>query len=1322
MTENPPLPIPVQRRNQNKAPLSFSQDSLWFLQQLDPENNAYNSTYLIKFTGGIDHPALEKAINELVRRHEPFRTIYPNISGRPVQIIKEYEQFSLEVVDYSDLNEKHMQQALDRYISKNGNQPFNLLQGPLIRCALIHLKTDEDVFFFCTHHICSDAWSRQVFLSELIQAYDCFMAGNKLALSELKIQYADYAAGQREWLTGETLAAFTNHWKIILSGDLPILELPTDRSRPTIQTFHGIRHKFSLSDSLTSKLKLICQKEHITQFHLFLTAYAVLLMRYSGQEDIIVGCPFANRPLPELSNLFGLFVNTLPIRLNLSGNPSVKDLLKQTKEVMLDAFTWQAAPFEALVSEISPERDLSRTPVFQVAINMRNVPKQPQTSIAGLKVENLHREDAPAPFDLSLEFDDEGGSIVASLQYNSDLFSEGTITHMVAHYQNLLSEFITKIDRPISELQMLTPSEQQRILDRSMKTNTGLHTKFCLHELVETQVEKTPDVPAVSFEDQVLSYRQLNKRANQLAHLLRERGVGPETLVAMYVDRSAEMIVGLLAILKAGGAYLPIDPVYPLERREFILKDSSAPILLSLRRMEQDLPKSNSRVVYIDFDEEFYSTQPDENLTNVASTDNLAYVIYTSGSTGTPNGVMVTHHNVVRLFESTEPWFHFDSNDVWTMFHSYAFDFSVWEIWGALIHGSRLIVVPYLISRTPDAFYRLVETEGVTVLNQTPSAFSQFITIDKDSETKADLKLRLIIFGGEALDLQSLHPWMELHGDQNPQLVNMFGITETTIHVTYRPIRMTDLNGKIGSRIGEAIPDLYIYLLDAYKNLCPIGVIGEIYVGGDGVARGYLNRDELTSERFIPDPFHPGKRLYKSGDLARWHSDGDLEYIGRADFQVKIRGYRVELGEIESTIAKYTGIKQVIVVVREDVAGDKRLVSYLIPIPGAVMNLEKLREFVEEKLPPYMVPSVFVTLKNYPLTVNGKIDLRALPKPETDQLRPDSVAPRNDIEKRLATIWKDVLELKQVGIRDNFFELGGHSLLAVRLFTQIQQEFGKSLPLLLLFKEGTIEALANSLASNENNIVLNGIVPIQQEGNESPLFILPAGLYMGDLALALGKNRPLYALFPYENGKRVYRGSVQETAQIFYKCLTEFRPVGPFNLLGHSSDGFFALELARLLRKNGKAVSFLGMVDTFPPNSIRQINQLQRIKYHVENAPGDNFISKIKNLFSSSKREITRWRNSFKDSKAIKLNKEDGKVLEGRRLLVNTYKPEPYDGDVVLFKVISRPSYLHWDPMEQWNGLITGSLEVIMVDGNHMSVLKPPQVNLLAEKIISTLK
>ncbi len=1055
MTQTIPAPPRISRRHIKQTSLSFSQEGLWFLQQLDPENNAYNLNYLVNLSGGIDRSTLERVLNELIRRHEPLRTIYPSQGGKPVQVIQPFEQFSLPFVDYSGLPEDELQQAIHNYVSEHGDQPFNLQEGPLVRFALLHTAREQNYLFFSTHHIGFDAWSEQVFFNEIMQFYNAFRSGKEPVLSELPIQYADYALWEREWLSGETLEAYIEHWKNIFSGELPILELPTDRPRPVLQSYRGARYHFQLPPGISSRMKEFCQTEHMTPFQLLLAAYALLLMRHTGQEDIIIGCPFANRFRPELDGLVGMFVNTLPIRVNLQGNPSVREFLDQVRVLMQDAFIWQAAPFGVLVSEISPQRDLSRMPVFQVVINLRNVPKR-HTSVNGLKMESIYRDDAPSKFDLDLDFGvNENGDLDASLKYNVDLYDENTIIHMVAHYQNLLGQLLKKTDSSIADLEMLTPSEWQQIVIEWNDTGTDYPREKCIHQLFEEQVEHTPEAIAVVFEDQQLTYQELNTRANQLAHYLHSFGVGPDVLVGICMERSLEMVISLLGILKAGGAYVPLDPSYPSERLNFMVDEIRAPVIITRRSFASRLPVSSTRLVNLDDEWSLIEKQEDRPLQTVVSPDHLAYVIYTSGTTGKPKGVMNTHRGIVNQLVWTQVEYGLTAADTVLQKTPFSFDVSVWEFFWPLLFGARLVLARPGGHKDNDYLVKIIGTQHVTIIHFVPAMLQIFLD---NLPSGAGTELRRVFSGGEVLpvELQD-HFFSKLAA----QLHNLYGPTEAAVEVTFwNCVRAENLTS---IPIGRPISNIQIYILDRYLHPTPAGVPGELCIGGIGVARGYLNRPELTAEKFIPNPFsrEPGTRLYKTGDLARWSPDGVIEYLGRMDNQVKLRGFRIELGEIETALGQHPGIHKAIVALREDRPGDKRLVAYVIPAHGVTLLADELRGFLREKLPAYMVPSAFVPMDAYPLTPNGKLDRHALPVPYTGTMEDkEHVAPLSRTEQTLVKIWIDVLGIPYVSVGDDFFDIGGNSLLAIQAIAHIQNELKVAVPISRFFEFPRLSELA----------------------------------------------------------------------------------------------------------------------------------------------------------------------------------------------------------------------------------------------------------------------
>jgi amino acid adenylation domain-containing protein len=1114
------IPTP-ERLSRSEYPLSYGQQALWFVQQLAPESPIYNIVGAARIRAELDIPSLQRAFQILVNRHPCLRTTFAANNGKPLQQVREHVKVCLQLEDASTWSESSLR---DRLLQE-AHSPFNLEQDSLLRVKLFTRSAREHVLLLAVHHIVADFWSLAVLVHELGNLYQAEKNGTQVTLAPLSLKYADYVRWQAAMLAsteGERLWAY---WQKQLAGELPVLDLPTDRARAPVQTYRGASHSCKLSVELAQGLKALSRNYGATLYMTLLAVLQVLLHRYTNQEDILVGSPTAGRNAAELAGIVGYFANPLVLRANLSDNPTFEDFLGQVRQTVLDALAHQDYPFALLVERLQPIRDAGRSPLFQVMFVLQKAHLQQQEGLAslalgetgtiieigGLQLESLALEQRVAQFDLTLMMAEVDGSLSASWQYNSDLFDAATIARMAEHFQTLLESAIANPQQCISNLPMLTAAEQHQLLVDWNKPQLDYPKGACIHQLFEVQVERTPDAIAVVFEKQQLTYQQLNEKANQLAHHLQTLGVGPDVLVGICVDRCLEMIVGILGILKAGGAYVPLDPTYPLERLAFMLEDTQVKVLLTQQQLLATLSTQGVHVVCLDNGCEALARESLLNPVSQVTADNLAYVIYTSGSTGKPKGVLVNHHNVVRLFAVTQSWFHFGNCDVWTLFHSYAFDFSVWEIWGALLHGGRLVIVPYWTSRSPDAFYNLLCTKQVTVLNQTPSAFRQLMRTEEElvDRTVNLENLRLVIFGGEALELKSLQPWFERHGDLQPQLVNMYGITEITVHATYRPLTVADLNNT-ASVIGRPLPDLQFYLLDRYRQLVPIGVTGEIYIGGTGVARGYLNRPDMTVERFISNCFqNEGKqnandtRLYRTGDLARYLPNGDIEYLGRIDRQVKIRGFRIEIGEIEAALHQHPAIREAVVLVQETEASEKRdrvnpgtdledttaitelrrflkakspklqaeaapgrLVAYCVCGQQPVPTVTELRCFLQEKLPEYMIPSAFAMLKAFPLTANGKLDRRALPA--LNEARPDLekvfVAPRTPIEQALAEIWSQVLGIEQVGIHDNFFELGGDSIRSIQVRAKAQAK-GLNFSLPQLFRYQTIHKLAPEILS-----------------------------------------------------------------------------------------------------------------------------------------------------------------------------------------------------------------------------------------------------------------
>ena len=930
-------------------PLSFTQQQFWLLHHLEQSNYIYNMVRAFRLEGDLDILSFEQAIQCLIERHSILRTGFKVVNGSPVQVITPHLTFDIPVIDLQNLSETEQIYQAQQLLLQERTRAFDLNQSPVWRVTLIRLHPQIHLLMFNLHHIICDDWSIQVFLRELSALYQEVLTGKTASLPELPIQYADFAHWQNQQSTHENFTQQLNYWQQQLADVVPVLELPylsSDRNHNTRQAFQSGIVPLSVSTEVTRKLKQLSQQSGTTLFTILLTAFAILLSRYTHQEDLVIGTAIANRTSTQTNSLIGAFVNTLGLRIQIPDNPTFRELLTEVQKVVLEAYAHSEVPFVKVIEALKIDRKLGNNPLLQVMFSLETI-NQEKLQLPGVitTVLKLNKPTAGATFDLTLSLSETNSELQGKLEYNAYLFNEEIIQRISGHFQTLLATIVESPNQCIGNLSILSATEREQLLGKEIQ---GISSEFvCLHQLFEAQVKKTPEAVALKFVGQQLTYRELNQQANQLAHHLQTLGVKPETKVGIYLERSLEMIVGILGILKAGGAYVPLDPNNPQERLNHILEDAQVQVLVTNSQLRNTLNQSNF-VVYLDKDSDKIAQYSQNNLVSGVQGDNLAYMIYTSGSTGKPKGVLITHHNVVRLFKATEDWYQFNQTDVWTLFHSFAFDFSVWELWGGLLYGGCVVVVPFEVSRDSQAFYNLLIAEQVTVLNQTPSAFYQLIQVDEHSKTTEKLSLRVVIFGGEALSLPLLQPWFERHGDQLPQLVNMYGITETTVHVTIRRLTLADVKAT-SSLIGLPISDLQIYLLDKYQQPVPIGVVGELYVGGGGVARGYWRRSELTEERFVPNPFSNQQqgRLYKTGDLARYLPTGELEYKGRIDHQVKIRGFRIELGEIKALLSGHQGVQECIVLAREDEPNNKRLVAYIVPErtqASTILNLVSLKE------------------------------------------------------------------------------------------------------------------------------------------------------------------------------------------------------------------------------------------------------------------------------------------------------------------------------------------------------------------------------------------
>ena len=1046
-----------KRLESRKAPLSFAQQRLWLIEQQDVGSTAYTIPFAYQIEGQLDAKVLEQSLREVVRRHEILRTAFVIFNDEPVQIIKQDFTLELPVVNLEHLTTVEREAEVSRIIAEAVRHPFELSTGNLARYLLLRLSQNEHVLLLVMHHIVFDGWSVGVFSRELSALYEAFLTGKPSPLPELAVQYADFAHWQRQWLQGPILESQLSYWKKQLGGKLPVLELTTDYPRPPIKTYAGGRHSFKLSPSLSEALKVLAQRQSVTLFMVLLAAFKVLLYRYTGQQNILVGTAIANRNRQDIENLIGFFVNTLVLRTEISGDSSFLDLLKRVSNVSLDAYDNQDLPFEKLVEQISPERSLSHTPLFQVMFVLQNAAML-SLEIPGLATKIFDIHNGASKFDLQIELVEESEGLTGWFEYNKDLFSSATIERMTGHFLTLLQGIVAAPEQRVADLPILTQKERHQILVEWNDTTEAFPRDKCIHHLFEEQVERSPEAIAVVFEDRKLTYAQLNRLSNQLARYLQKLGVKPDTLVGICLERSIEMVVGLMGILKAGGVFVPIAPDYPEERRNFMLADSGVKEILTQKQLEADFPDCGVRKIFLDFDRAEISKESTDNLTFSLTLENLAYTIYTSGSTGRPKGVMNTHGGVLNRLHWMQSVYQLTEQDRVLQKTPFSFDVSVWEFFWPLMVGARLVLARPGSHKDSTYLAKLIADEKITTLHFVPSMLQLFV---EEPNIEYCSSLRRVICSGEALpyELQK-----RFFNRLNAELHNLYGPTEASIDVTFWKCQRENDNEIVP--IGRPIANTQIYILDTNLQPVPVGVAGEICIGGVGLARGYLNQPDLTAEKFIPNPFseQPGTRLYRTGDLGRYLPNGNIEFLGRIDHQVKIRGFRIELGEIEWALQSHPSVREAVVVAREDSSWEKRLVAYLVAKEAGI-TVKEVRSFLREKLPDYMMPSFFVKLDSMPLTANGKADRKALPNPY--DVQPESeehyVMPRTPLEQKIAEIWKQVIGMDRVGVHDNFFDLGGHSLLATKVVMRLREAFQIELPVRCLFESPTVESLTRTV-------------------------------------------------------------------------------------------------------------------------------------------------------------------------------------------------------------------------------------------------------------------
>ena len=1306
-------PIVPRQAEDSPIPLSFSQLRLWFLQQWDTQSWSYNDTFGLRFQGPLNVSALQSALDALVARHEALRTRFVAEDGRPVQVIEPPLPVHLPVQPVSGTSE------IENAARRESQKLFDLAAGTLFRARLLAISPQDHVLLLTLHHIAFDGWSIRVLLDELSRLYKAFAGGEPCPLMPQPVQYADYAIWQNRWLTSEVLEPHLAYWKRQLGGELPLLSLPTDRPRPAARTHGGRRYKFNLPAALTGKLKSLARQEGVTLYMLLVAAFQTLLHRYTGQDDILIGSPAANRGRVETEGMIGVFINTLVLRSNLSGDPTFHELLLRVREVALAAYAHQEFPFEKLVAEMRADRDPSRTPIFQALFTLQD--HRPNLDWLGLQATLSEVDTETAKFDLTLALEDVDGRLCGFFEYSTDLFDEETIVRWSAHWKTLLEGIVDNPSQSIGKLPLLPDDERRRVLLEWNHTAAAI-PDASLPDLFSSQAAKTPGRVAVVCGERALTYRQLDLESNRLAHYLRQRGVGPDVLVGVCLERTPAMAVALLGILKAGGAYVPLDPTYPPERLALMLEDIQAPVVVAEQALADSLPPGPGVRVLIDSERTDIARQPSDRPAGVGvAAHNLAYVMYTSGSTGIPKGVQVEHRAIVRLVFGQD-YVPFDDPGVYLHHSPISFDASTFELWAPLLHGGLCVMLPGRVP-TPKILQDAIRENGVDALWLTAALFNTIV--DEAPETLAGVAR--VLTGGEALSVSHVRRALQLF--PGTAIINGYGPTEsTTFAATYR------VPGDIAPSarsipIGRPIGNTRIYLLDRFHYPVPIGIPGELWIGGPGLSRGYLNRQDLTSEKFILVQLPEGikERLYRTGDHARFLPDGRIEFLGRIDSQIKLNGFRIELGEIETALQRHPRVKQAAVLMSETPTGAKHLLAYVVP-DGDNLSAYQLRGFLRRSVPEYMVPHRFTILSQFPLSPNGKLDRRALPAP--DETAPGSgfTLPETETQQKLAGILERLLDRRPIGMDDNFFELGGTSLLAVRFLARIEKAFQLSLPLSIFFKAPTLSGLARILEAEIQPPPVSTVVPVRAEGSLPPLFCVysdPRYVFRYNrLSAHLGPDQPVYGVQPRcADQSRLHM--VEEIAEYSIRQIKSVQPRGPYFLTGFCFGGLVAFEMARQLQRAGDEICLLALLDCASPSYRVQEAQVslpyaRRLMHHlkrVREVQGPSRTAYLRQVAGNLGTKVHRyaWKSlhRFRQFARCPMPKAFYSSAEAFVQAGLDYQGGYYQGTVIVIRAATPPPEGYLNPDLGWSDL-ADTVITHESPGEHFTLLTEPHVGALA--------
>ncbi len=1308
---------PVSRKQ--RLPLSFGEERLLFLDRHGSGHYTYHEPVALRLRGPLDIEIFKRSLNAMAQRHEVLRTGFQVDASGPVRVIAPQINLSIEISDPDNLHGSDQQRSLMDQVNAWVRQRIDLGRPPLMRVKVWRLNETDHVLVMLFHHIVCDEWSIRQMYQELNALYQAGGDPDQAHLDALDVQMADVAVWQhRTWSSGAWNDQMA-YWREKMANAPTTLQLPTDRPRPPVQTYVGATHAIQVDAQTTETLRSLGRQQDATLFMTLLAAFKSLLFRYTQQTDLVLGSPIARRDRTEIRHTIGFFLNTLPFRTDLSGDPTFRQLLDRVRQTALDTYAHADVPFEKLVSGLCTDRQASSSPLFQVAFVLINQDDQGVFAPPGVDAQPIAVSTGTAKFDLMMSFHEVDRRLSGEFEYNTDLFDSTTIQRMAGHMVTLLEGIASCPDRPLSQLPLFTDRQKHQLIVRWNNTAADYPNQRCIHHAFEQQVSITPDAVAVYSEPETLTYRQLNDRANQLAHHLRALGVQPESVVGICLERSAAMAIGLLGILKAGGAYLPLDPGYPPDRLAFMLDDAHAAFILTHRPLLAKLPKpTNARVLCMDAEQSSISNRSQANPAHGVTSKNLAYLIYTSGSTGRPKAVAVEHRNTVALLS----WAHkvFTKEELAGVLASTSinFDLSVFEFFVPLTAGGTVVLAENLLQLP-----RLATLQRVTLVNTVPSLMSHLLDANGLPNS-----VRTVNLAGEPLALSLVQRIYQQRGVE--RVYDLYGPSEDTTYSTYA------LRNPAGpSTIGRPIDNTRVYILDDHLQPLPVGVPGQLYIGGDGLARGYLNRPKLTAEKFIPDPFsdEPSARLYRTGDQCRYLPDGNIEYVGRLDDQVKIRGFRIELGEIESVLSGHPTVRQAAVVVREDSRGDGQLIAYVVPTVQPPPQTSVWRDHVFESLPRHMVPSSFVVLQELPLTPNGKIDRRSLPAPEEERLdqKASFVPARNSLERRLTAIWKEVLGLHRIGVEDNFFELGGHSLVALRVFSQIEKQFGRSLPLSSLFTAPTISRLAALLDNAVTVGTCQPVVPLQPDGTGPRLFAVPGigghPFSFMPLTQKLGSDHRFYALqLPGLDGRQSPLNRVEQMADYFIPHIRGQQPDGPYHLIGYSFGGLIAYEIARRLTEQGQTVGLLILLDTYVATALVQKRSKDRWLttrwWRARWRRATGIRGRLSDWYTDIHRRSDQPFERAGSDEHTTLSQTIDRVTQANKRAIETYRPEPYPGHGVLVQAqqtldSDELGMYATDGYKVWQALFRGGLEQLSVPAAHLELFSEAAVPLIADKI-----